>query len=323
MNLREVWQREGLFLPLVFRWAAEIEKFSWEEFITDPTNISFAIGNAFKRVQYDGVINCGDAALEAEGLGCNVTRSQNGEIKAVTPPEKPHHDDAWMSKGNLPSVIQSTERLCIELKKRVPVVGVITGPLTLITFLSTEISNFEQTSIRSMNPPGRDLIELISGVISRETKTYCQMGLGAILIAESTFVSMNPVNGAIQRNLLETSLNVAEYYQIPVVLSYNPQPGNDGQNLLTESRVDFVLSPFAADRGVGDIERWITPLPESFFQDQRLEQEKLETLRRLITLPEYRRISTMGEVKQSTPVALMQVITNEIKKKEGEERFSQ
>jgi len=293
MNLHHLLSTQPkLFLPLLFRLAARVEQLTWEEFFADPSYLTFALKNAQKLFRYHWIINHFDPALEVEALGCQVERDAQGHIQGVKPVAS-WGDIAgdWETRGHLPIVMEATRRLCLELRNRVPVIGVITGPLTIASSL---------WGCR----PDKEALQFAGGVVSRLCQRYSQLGVGGILIAESPPITPEAEQLLELPKLLQPLRNITHYYQLPIILAWRDEPPAG----LSQAGVDFLLkgrgaSPHEVEQG-GEV-GLLPAISEALLSGQRDELQRwLEGVSKAPRLW----LGTTWEVPWHTPVENLHLI---------------
>ncbi len=241
MNLHRTaaQRRRALFFPIVFRLAARLEQLEWDEFIGDATYQSFSLRTAHRLFQYDWVLNHFDTALEAEALGASVHRTNTGEVVRVEGLQAPPASADAALLGNVPAVLEATQRLSQELKDTVPVVGVVTGPLTLATQL--------WGGGAAAGADRRERLSFTEEVAVKLVQRYCSDGVGGLLVVEDPAVDAGEAGA-----YLQPILNIAAYYQAPVL------------HLLRNASITWATEGHPGKPSLPAI----TPLPEDFLLNE-------------------------------------------------------
>ena len=133
------------FIPWVTSFAAKLEQIPVKEMLSDATLLSRSLQNAQKLFGYDGITIVFDSTLEAEACGSEIKWSDSGKLPEVVsyPLAKGARvEDLDISdlekRGRIPVVLETVKRLSILKGKELPLLGVITGPITLAKLLGCD-----------------------------------------------------------------------------------------------------------------------------------------------------------------------------------------
>jgi uroporphyrinogen decarboxylase len=205
------------FIPWISTFAAKLEQIPVQKMFSDATLLSRSLQNAQKLFGYDGITVVFDPTLEAEACGCEIKWSDKGELPVVVCHpfgEGAEIEDFDISevekKGRISVALEAVKRISMLKGKEIPILGVVTGPLTLARFLRGDrfISELENPSEETM-----ELIELAQKVNLKLCNAYCKQGVDAIVIAEKSLGELRPdlIHTTIGP-VLETIWKVARYY---------------------------------------------------------------------------------------------------------------
>lgn len=208
-----------LFVPLSFRLSAKLEQMDWEELLEDPTYTAFALRNAQKLFRADGVVNWFDTCLEAEAAGVEVERDEMGGVVGRGDPIDSLPEAAtFLQRGAIPPALDVARRLCEETRDESAVLGYLTGPRTLLAHLFGEERQRRllQAGASGEEAAGGDLDALDGavGLSLQLARAYCEVGVGALLLAEGQEAAED--SGYLKG--LEPILNLANYYDVPLLL---------------------------------------------------------------------------------------------------------
>lgn len=120
---------DTVFAPIVYRLAAHLDQLSVEEMLEDPAAAAYVLRNAQKLFDLPMVVNHFQLGIELESFSSQVVRDPFGMPTKVVGP-------VTLGRGtadSLDGVIDTAARLSVELQDHAGVVGVLTGPGTLMT----------------------------------------------------------------------------------------------------------------------------------------------------------------------------------------------
>lgn len=218
-SLKRLQSRLGrdLFLPLGFRLSLALEQVTWAEVTEDPGLAAFAIRSGKELLAADGVINWFDTWFEAEGAGVAVVRGELGEVGSAGRLTGSLPDAvSVVSSEPVGQVLEVTRRLASESADQSAVLGYLTGGASLLAHLfGDESAQALMSSIETGRPPKADaeLMDAVGQISVKIADAYCSAGVSALLLAEEI-----PVRSAACLKPFEPLLNLAAYYNVPVIL---------------------------------------------------------------------------------------------------------
>jgi uroporphyrinogen-III decarboxylase len=213
-------QSDLLFLPLLHKFAAQLEQVEIREMLTDPGIMTRCLRDAQRLFGYDGVINNFDPTLEAEACGCKVNWTGAGPDIAIHAAQSRGLDGlntCFESEGRLPTVLEATKRLRCETTGPVSLLAGLTGPVTLAYQLLGDSFSDELADNSLL---AQDLIEFASDVSVTLCRQYCDLGVDGVLVIEGSLEHATRRAELIRelRAPLKTLRNVTQHYGVPLVL---------------------------------------------------------------------------------------------------------
>ena len=206
------------FIPWVCSLAAQLEQIQVKAMLSDAGLLSRALLNAQKLFGYDAIVNILDPSLEAEACGCRIDWDEEEALpEVISHPlsEGATIDDLdfidFEKRGRLPVVLEATKRLNIIKGKEIAIIGMITGPLTLARHLKGE--SFTDILTQDVDEAA-EIISTAGSVSLKLCRTYCEVGVDAIVIAEEM---LGQVNQAIYQEVassLRSIWNVSRFYNV-------------------------------------------------------------------------------------------------------------
>jgi uroporphyrinogen decarboxylase len=115
----------------------------------------------------------------------------------------------FIRRGRLPVVIEATKRLRITLGRTVAVAGVVTGPFTLASHLKGQ--NITDALERAPEKAG-NIVELAGKVCLQVCKSYCELEVDAIVLAESVLPQLPQRYFPMALSVLGPLYNVIRFY---------------------------------------------------------------------------------------------------------------
>lgn len=220
--LRSLFQSRDLvrvpFIPWVCSFAAQLEQIEVQAMFSDAGSLSRALINAQKLFGYDAIVNTFDPSLEAEALGCRIDWGNGEELPGVVShplSEGTTIEDLDISnldkRGRLPAVLEATKRIKAIRGKDVAIVGIITGPLTLARHLKGEgfINELTQGTEEA-----KQIITLAGNVNLKLCRTYCELGVDLIAVAEEMLGQVNSSLYQLLVSPLRSVWNVARFFNV-------------------------------------------------------------------------------------------------------------
>lgn len=202
------------FIPWVCSHAAKLEQIPLRHMLNEASVLARALENAQKLYGYDMVVNIFDSTIEAEACGCPVKWSSEEGLPILEshhPIDNLSENDISnvISRGRLPVVIEATKRLRITLGRTVAVAGVVTGPFTLASHLKGQ--NIAVALERDPEKAG-DIVDLAGKVCLEVCKSYCELEVDAIVLAESVLPQLSQRFFPMALSVLAPLCNVIRFY---------------------------------------------------------------------------------------------------------------
>ncbi len=211
------------FIPWVSTFAAKLEQIPVQKMFSDATSLSRSLQNAQKLFGYDGITIAFDPTLEAEACGCEITWNDERELPVVVRHplgEGAEIEDFDISeiekKGRISMALDAVKRISMLKGKEIPILGVVTGPLTLARFLRgdsfiPELENPSQETI--------ELLELAQKINLKLCNAYFKLGVDAVVIAEKSLGELhNDLMNTTIGPAFETIWKVARYYNAYLII---------------------------------------------------------------------------------------------------------
>lgn len=210
------------FIPLICSHAAKLEQITTRQMLTDPTQLSKALQNAQTLYNYDAVTCVFDPTLEAEACGCPIAWGERYEMPSVSPhPAGNFREIARINisnitaGGRLPVALESARRLKIVLGRKVAIIGVVTGPLTIAASL---IGNDIIQALEENEEEAQDVIGLAARIALEVCKAYCGLELDGIVVAEGPIARLSGQHSDRLCALLNPIWNVVRFHNAYSIL---------------------------------------------------------------------------------------------------------
>jgi uroporphyrinogen decarboxylase len=230
------------FMPWVCIHAARLEQLPAPKMLSDPVLLARALHNAQKLYGYDMVVNIFDSTIEAEACGCPINWTGDRELPSVEshrPIDNLSEADISNIKhgGRLPAVLEATRRLKMTLGRTVAIAGVVTGPFTLASHLKGHnvIADLDSDSESAKNA-----VELAGKVCLEVCKSYCELELDLIVLAESLMPKLPVRYLSLALSVLRPIVNVIRFYNSLSLLLASGCT-EDSLELLTNMEVDGMV----------------------------------------------------------------------------------
>jgi len=230
------------FMPWVCIHAARVEQLPLQRMLSDPSLLARALQSAHKLYGYDMGINIFDPTIEAEACGCAVQWTDDRKLPVLKDhsPIDQMSEDAisnLRNRGRLPVVLEATKRLKINLGRTVSIAGVVTGPFTVASHLTGHriIDDLESDPERAKN-----IIELAGKVCLEVCKSYCDLDLDLIGLADSVLPHLPIRYLSLALSVFKPLVNVIRFYDsVPILLARGCT--KDSLELLTTMEVDGMV----------------------------------------------------------------------------------
>lgn len=165
-----------VFVPFVYGLAAKISQFPLQEMVSDASYYTNSLEEAYKLLKYDGIVNSFDATLEAETFGCELEWSSDYaapriascrqvELREVNPEEN----------DRIPTLLETTKRVVMSQGKETAVIGVLTGPCSLVKTITGDGLKDQDTD---------NVISIVGSLLTKLTKDLCELRIDAVFFRE-------------------------------------------------------------------------------------------------------------------------------------------
>ncbi len=216
---KETLERGGVFIPLLFSFAAKLEDVPLPLFFRDPTKIANAVRSLHSHYRGKGVTCYCDPAIEAEALGCEL----DWDTYPLKIKKYPPVDADLLSRverigalGRIPTALEVVKRLNVMLRD-VILMATITGPLTLARYLRSQRAS----------KPNREILNLAAKATLNLTRSYGEAGLDILLFREEELPESAGDTIQTIKNLYSPIWNTAKFYEMqPALLVNNTQLEN-------------------------------------------------------------------------------------------------
>jgi hypothetical protein len=180
-------------MTTLFRYAAALDGVEPAELIGDPARLTRALLDMQRLLQTDVVtVKLGSAIRVASGADVeNAVAGPMNPLSFVPPPE------AVIAAAE--ALIDTIRRLAADLKRRIPLLAVIPGPIALTAGLDGDVSQ-------------------IAAVLRALVEAACKAGTNLILFDEASGAGADPSFA----RLAAPAVNTARYYTANVVVSGTP-----------------------------------------------------------------------------------------------------
>jgi hypothetical protein len=166
------------FVPFVYGLAAKISQLPLQEMASDASYYTHTLEEAYKLLQYDGIVNSFDATLEAEAFGCKLewpgdylaprtTGCGQLELREVNPEES----------RRIPILLEATKRIVMSQGKETAVIGVLTGPCSLVKVITGD-------GVHEKNRGIENVISLAGSLLTKLTRSLCELKIDAVFFRE-------------------------------------------------------------------------------------------------------------------------------------------
>ena len=167
-----------VFIPFVYSLAAKIEQIPLREIYSDAGYYVHALEEAYSLFNYDGIVNHYDSVLEAEAFGCEVTWPGEYQAPSISNRDKVAWRDADPRNSNrIKILLEATKRIGITWGKKVPVIGVMTGPCSLLNVIMGDEEGRQQID-------AQEAISLVESFLTKMTRQMCELRLDALFYRE-------------------------------------------------------------------------------------------------------------------------------------------
>ncbi len=163
-----------VFIPFVYGLAAKLEQIPLAEITSDASYYAHSLEDACELFKYDGIVNNFDSTIEAELCGCEperhddyaaprITSCRQVELREINPEED----------SRIQILLETTKRTVMSKGKDIAVIGILTGPCSLVrTLTSDKVDEIENA------------IPLVGSLLTKLVKSLCELRVDAIFFRE-------------------------------------------------------------------------------------------------------------------------------------------
>jgi len=235
------------FLPLVYRLAGALEQVPAEELERDPGTLTRCLRSAQRLFGYRIVSNHFDRTLLAEACGASCEweagdkrilaplLSSAGEMERFRP-------GGWEERGAVPVVLEATRRLLAEFRGSPRVAGVVPGPFVLAQQLA---GDFFLCEFCGESAAAEELVLTCGEVSLGLLKKFCELRTEVLLVLDAVPDLPGNWGKELLVDLLRPQVNVANYFEAPLVMAHDGPADLSVLDCLAEVQVDALA--FLAD----------------------------------------------------------------------------
>jgi hypothetical protein len=205
-----------VFVPFVYGLAAKISQLPLEEMVSDASYYTHSLEEAYKLFMYDGIVNNFDCTLEAETFGCELewsgdyvaprtTGCSQLELREVNPEES----------SRIPILLETTKRVVMSQGKEAAVIGVLTGPCSLVKTITGDGEGEKSRDIE-------EVISLAGSLLTKLTRSLCELKIDALFFREDLLGTEYPAELLSRKAyaaVYATLFNLIKYYNCYPVLT--------------------------------------------------------------------------------------------------------
>jgi hypothetical protein len=163
-----------VFIPFVYGLAAKLEQIPLAEITSDASYYTHALEDACNLFKYDGIVNNFDATIEAELFGCDIewpddyaapriTSCRQAELREIDPVES----------SRIQILLETTKRTVMSKGKDIAVIGVLTGPCSLVKTITGDKGGDTENAI-----------VLVGSLLTKLVKSLCELRVDAVFFRE-------------------------------------------------------------------------------------------------------------------------------------------
>lgn len=206
-------------------YAARLQHARFQEVACDATLLANSLQSAQRLLGCDGLIVAEDPTVEAEVCGCTVAWPDDepevtshpwaGDVAAGAQPFGGIPLTGLETRGRLSVALEVTRRLNAVIGKEVALIPAVTGPVTLAHLLRGPefLADVEAAPERAYQA-----VEAALAVTVQVAKQYLDLGLDHLVVFDPLLGSLDPVHYARLGSGLRTLWNVADFYDVRVLL---------------------------------------------------------------------------------------------------------
>ncbi len=201
-----------VFVPFVYGLTAKLAQMPLEEMTSDASYYTHSLEDAGELFSYDGIINNFDTTIEAGLCGCELEWPDDYASPRVTggsqlEPDKVNPEES----SRIQVLLETTKRIAMSKGKDVAVIGILTGPCTLVKTLTGDSNN----EIESVIPQ-------VGSLLTKLVKSVCETRVDAVFFREDLLD--NSYRDALlahrkpYTDVYGTLFNLIKYYNCPPAL---------------------------------------------------------------------------------------------------------
>lgn len=147
-TLRLMNAERPVFVPFVYGLAARLGQIPLQDMVADASYYAHSLEEAYELFKYDGIVNHYDATIEAEAFGCEVDWPGDYAAPVVAGCGQVQLREVDPGESHRVQVLlEATKRTVMSRGRDVAVIGVLTGPVSLVRTLAGEESGGVETVI--------------------------------------------------------------------------------------------------------------------------------------------------------------------------------
>ncbi|MEE8318814.1 MAG: uroporphyrinogen decarboxylase family protein [Dehalococcoidales bacterium] len=163
-----------VFIPFVYGFAAKIEQITLEEMVSDAGYYTHSLEDVYDLFKYGGVVNNFDSTIEAEIFGCEIEWSDDYAAPRVADCSQVVWQEVNPEESHRTRVLlETTKRLVVSRGKDLAIIGVVTGPVSLVQILTGDGSG----NIAAAIP-------LAGNLLRKMVKSFCELRVDAVFFRE-------------------------------------------------------------------------------------------------------------------------------------------
>lgn len=206
-------------------YAARLQHARFQEVACDATLLANSLQSAQRLLGCDGLIVAADPTMEAEACGCAVAWPDDepevtshpwaGDVAAGAQPFGGIPLVGLEARGRLSVALEVTRRLNAVIGKEVALIPAVTGPVTLAHLLRGPefLADLESAPERAYQAA-----EAALAVTVHVAKQYLDLGLDHLVVFDPLLGAVDPVHYPRLGSGLRTLWNVADFYDVRVLL---------------------------------------------------------------------------------------------------------
>jgi len=163
-----------VFIPFVYGLAAKLEQIPLAEITSDASYYTHALEDACNLFKYDGIVNNFDSTIEAELFGCDIERPDDYAAPRITSCRQAElREIDPVESSRIQILLETTKRTVMSKGKDVALIGVLTGPCSLV-----------KTFTDDKNGDTENAIVLVRSLLTKLVKSLCELRVDAVFFRE-------------------------------------------------------------------------------------------------------------------------------------------